>query len=53
MGVYHGEFFVKDVREKSSCLDLYRSLYEEMAKGHIRSDILEVASAANAESGTL
>ena len=52
-GVYHGEIFVKDVREKSSCLDPCRSISEEMANGHIRSDILEVTSAANAEPGTL
>ena len=52
-GVYHGEFYVKNVREKATRLDPFRSMSEEMAKGHIRSDILEVTSAANAEPGTL
>ena len=52
-GVYHGEFYVQDVREMSTSLDPFRSISKEMAKGHIRSEILEETSAANAEPGTL
>ena len=52
-GVYHGKFHVKDVREKSTSLDPDRIISKEMAKGHIRSHIPEVMSAASDEPRTL